>query len=214
MMAQKLTILIVGILIGSAIIFALYNWGEQPAIPTESEIILDEIIDAWTSPTDSLFTTQAYFFKLKESRLGFIPDTVRVLAMHIESTYKIPKGVVIAQWILESKWGLCDLGANNYFGHTYAATRQYLEQPQYVAKQDKKFVNGVAIPVIVRFASYRDIAECFEIHGKYLQGSLLYQSAFKTNSPEKFARSISKHYAEDPDYAIKLIALMRRYKLE
>jgi flagellum-specific peptidoglycan hydrolase FlgJ len=52
------------------------------------------------------------------------------------------------------------------------------------------------------------------MYGRYISGSPLYRSAFKPgNSPEKFARELAKHYAADLDYALKLIILMRKYKL-
>jgi flagellar protein FlgJ len=209
-----LTFFLAGILFGAAIIFALYNYGTPPAPSTESQQILDDVIREWTVPSDSNQTTQAYFFNLKEARIKHIPDTIRILARIIDSLYKVPKGVVIAQWILESKWGLCDLGANNFFGHTYAATKKYLKNPQYVIRIDRYLLNGEWIKRQMRFSRYQDLAECFLVHGMYLSASPLYQDAFNhVNSPELFARIIAKKYAADPDYAIKLITLMRRYQL-
>jgi flagellum-specific peptidoglycan hydrolase FlgJ len=136
------------------------------------------------------------------------------LAHIVDSLYKVPESVVISQWILESKWGLCSLGAENYFGHSYAATKKYLQHPRYVVRMDKILVNGKWIPKRTRFSRYQNIAESFLVHGKYIAGSPLYRDAFKhVNSPEKFARSIAKTYALDPEYGLKLVTLMRRYKL-
>lgn len=195
-------------------IFALYNAGNPPQPESDSEQILNDVIQEWTVPSDSNQTEQAYFLILKEARIKQIPDTIRVLARIIDSLYKVPKGVVIAQWILESKWGLCDLGANNYFGHTYAATKKYLKNPQYVIRTDRYLVNGKWTKRQMRFSRYQDLAESFLVHGMYLSASPLYRDAFNhVNSPELFVRIIAKKYAADPDYAIKLITLMRRYQL-
>jgi flagellum-specific peptidoglycan hydrolase FlgJ len=213
-MKKYLISFIVGILLGSAIIFALYNIGTPPA--SESQQILDDVIQEWTSPSNTSQVIQAFFFKLKEAKIGFLPDTVISLAKRIDSIYGVPKGVTCAQYILESKWGLCDLKVNNYFGHSFLAVKQYMKVPNFVWRQDKIYLpDGTTRKINVRFARYRDITECFETHGKYLQGSKRYQVAFKAaNSPERFARQLAKAgYAADPDYAIKLIVLMRRYKL-
>jgi flagellar protein FlgJ len=202
-----------GLLVGALIIFVLYNQNETPLLPNQSDQLLDEILSEWTTIPDTSQSTTAFFFHINGARIGTVPDTVRALARRVQSLYHVPEGVVVAQWILESKWGLADLGANNYFGHTYAATKRFYSPSHFVLKQDKQYVNGIVKLVHVRFARYTDIAQCFDVHGKYLSTSVYYRDAFKKTSPEKFARSLAKHYAADPDYALKLITIMRRYKL-
>jgi hypothetical protein len=213
-MKKYLATFLVGLLIGSTIIFLLYSGGETPSLPNASDQLLDEILSEWTSVPDTSQSTTAFLFHLNGARIGTVPDTVRALARRVQSLYLVPEGVVIAQWILESKWGLADLGANNYFGHTYAATKKYYAHPRFVLKQDKQYVSGTALLVHVRFARYSSVAECFEVHGKYLSGSAYYRDAFKQNSAERFARSLASHYAADPDYALKLITIMKRYQLQ
>jgi flagellar protein FlgJ len=212
-----LTIFLSGILFGAAIIFTLYNYGTPPTTPTESQQILDDVIQAWTAPVDAekvMIAGTRERNKRGIFQIGKIPDTVHVLAQIVDSLYKVPKGVVIAQWVLESKWGLCSLGANNWFGHTYAATKKYLKNPQYVIRTDRYLLNGKWTKRQMRFSRYQDLAESFLVHGMYLSASPLYRDAFDhVNSPELFARTIAKKYAADPDYAIKLITLMRRYQL-
>ncbi|MBN1186826.1 MAG: glucosaminidase domain-containing protein [Bacteroidales bacterium] len=212
-----LAFFLAGTLFGAAIIFALYNYGTPPATSTESQQILDDVIQEWTALVDAekvMIAGRGGSSKRGIFQLGKIPDTVRVLAAIVDSIYKIPKGVICAQFILESKWGLCSLGAENYFGHTYAATKKYLKNPQYVIRTDRYLLNGKWTKRQMRFSRYQDLAECFLVHGMYLSVSPLYRDAFNhVNSPELFARIIAKKYAADPDYAIKLITLMRRYQL-
>lgn len=212
---KYLLVFLVGLLIGAAILFVLYNQNETPSLPNSSDQLLNEILSEWTSLPDTSQDNTAFFFShLKEARIGTVPDTVRALARRVQLLYHVPEGVVLAQWILESKWGLADLGANNYFGHTYAATKKFYSPSRYVLKLDKQHVNGIAHTVHVRFARYTGIAQCFEVHGKYLSASAYYRDAFKQTSAEKFARSLARHYAADPDYALKLITIMRRYQLQ
>lgn len=212
-MKNPLIAFLAGIVLGSVVVFALFYTENPPTISHESEELLEGIIASWTAPPNTSEISQAFIFKLIGARLAFIPDTVRSLARRVDSLYHVPEGVVLAQWILESKWGLADLGANNYFGHTYAATKKFSAHPRYVWKVDRQYAGGIVRRVHVRFARYTDIAECFDVHGRYLSTSALYHDAFKESSPERFARSLAVHYAADPDYAIKLVTLMRRYRL-
>jgi len=210
---KYLLVFLAGLLIGATILFLLCSGNGTPTFPNSSDQLLDEILSAWTSLPDTSQSTTAFFFHLSGAQIGTVPDTVKALARRVQLLYHVPEGVVVAQWILESKWGLADLGANNYFGHTYAATKKFYSPSRFVLKQDKQYVNGNVKLVRVRFARYTDIAQCFDVHGKYLSASVYYRDAFKQTSPEKFARSLAKHYAADPDYALKLITIMHRYKL-
>jgi flagellum-specific peptidoglycan hydrolase FlgJ len=126
----------------------------------------------------------------------------------------MPKGVVLAQWALESRWGMSALGASNYFGHTFLAVKRFMAEPSFVSVREKVMRGGrMVLGDTVRFARYRNMAECFSVHGRYVSQSGMYASAFKTRSPEDFARELAKRYATDPSYAIKLIVIMRRYGL-
>ena len=152
----------------------------------------------------------------KKFTIGVLPDSAVYYEARTDSLYQIPKGIVCAQFILESKWGVCNLGANNFFGLTYAAVKNYMPKQSFVWRMDLHADNNGFLTrrVPVRFARFASMGQCFETYGKYLAGSKLYKSAFKQKSAEKFVRVLARHYAEDPDYAIKLILIMRRYNLE
>jgi flagellum-specific peptidoglycan hydrolase FlgJ len=132
----------------------------------------------------------------------------------VEARYKVPSAVTLAQWALESRWGKNNLGVSNYFGHTYAATKTFIASPKFVVFHELINASGTSRPGrLVKFASYRSITECFDAHGQYLSTSQLYRDAFFATNAEQFAKIISLHYATDPDYATKLITIIRRYKL-
>lgn len=152
--------------------------------------------------------------ELPDARPGYFSPLVRSLAARLDSLYHIPEGVTLAQWALESRWGLSALGASNYFGHTYSAVARYMPTPCFVLVREKVMVAGVLVlGDSVRFAQYKDIAECFSVHGLYLSQSSAYRRAFSESSPMDFAREIAKRYASDPDYGLKLTTIMKRYQL-
>lgn len=203
---------LIGILTGGILAVGIY----MIAAPSGDEAVttLDYLISQWTMGTSPWMElhSQAGF---KGARPGYIPPIVHELSTRVESLYSIPKGVTTAQWILESKWGQSDLGANNYFGHTYAAVRQFMPKPDYVTAREMVMRQGRMVPGdSVRFARYRNMPESFDVHGIYVTRSTRYRSAFeKKLGPEDFARVVGRSYATDPDYGLKLITIMRRYHL-
>jgi hypothetical protein len=193
----------------------LYYYVEPPGQNYESAKMLDWLITEWTRSHEASLAGFPARVELPNARPGFFPDTVRKLANEVELQYNIPHEVTLSQWALESSWGRSNLGVSNYFGHTFAAARQYMEQPVYVLAREKIHTDGtITLGDTVRFARYKDIAECFSVHGRYLSESDLYAAAFralKRSGPEGFALQLSGRYATDPDYGLKLVTIMRRY---
>ncbi len=193
----------------------------QEAINRGNDLV-DFAIGQWTHadeipPAPLKGGDLAQFAAAKElpmSRLGYFPDTVRSLATMVQDRYKVPAAITLAQWALESQWGKRNLGVSNYFGHTFNATKRFCSTPKYVLRRELVNVWGINTPgKPVKFTSYTSIKECFDVHGQYLSQSQLYRAAFFANNPEQFARIISLYYATDPDYATKLITIIRRYEL-
>ncbi len=208
----------IGILTGTFLtLFIVGVVNENPDLQTQPQALLDSLIIEWTSPADSSQLTASIGSNQKKKfTIGVLPDSAVYYEARTDSLYQIPKGIVCAQFILESKWGVCNLGANNFFGLTYAAVKNYMPKQSFVWRMDLHADNNGFLTrrVPVRFARFASMGQCFETYGKYLAGSKLYKSAFKQKSAEKFVRVLARHYAEDPDYAIKLILIMRRYNLE
>lgn len=217
-MKKFTTGLLTGLALGGTLLVSL--WQIEKSSP-ESQALgtLDFLITEWTAQRedpDTIQIAQIPHAELQDLRPGFFPDTVAALARTLEQVYRIPKGVTLSQWALESNWGRSDLGASNYFGHTLNAVKPYLRDTSWVLRRERTMVNGqIAAGRPVFFARYNSIAECFDTHGQYLTTSKRYATAFKQTSSERFARELSRGgYAEDPDYALKLIAIIRRYKLD
>jgi hypothetical protein len=216
-MKKSLIVFLVGVVIGAVLTSAVFvSSPPPPVVETHFQQILDDLITEWTAPADTVHPFLAGFGdKKSDFKIGVIPDTVRIYAERIDSLFRIPKGVTISQWILESKWGLANLRAQNYFGLTFAAVNKYMPHPAYVVRMDLVSIKGrPAKPLPVQFAKFKSMEQCFLVYGKYLTGSPLYADAFRTRSPQKFARTVAKHYAQDPSYGLKLVTIMRRYDLE
>jgi hypothetical protein len=217
-----LAVLLIGVVSG-ILLHSSYNHLRTLEEIDHGNDLVDYVISQWTGVPideplrDSLPLDQAQLSaraELPMSRLGYFPDTVRTLAAIVEARYKVPAAVTMAQWALESGWGKRNLNVSNYFGHTFAATKRFCAAPKFVTCRELVSVRGANRPGNpVRFTSYTSIKECFDVHGQYLSSSQLYRAAFVVSDAEQFARIIALHYATDPDYAVKLITIIRRYKL-
>lgn len=125
------------------------------------------------------------------------------LALKVQDKYGIPYGVCIAQAALETGWGRHVKG-NNYFG--------IKGQGQRFATHE--FVDGKKINIVDSFRAYDSMEESFEDYGRFLQTQPRYAKAFQTSNPEEFAKELQQAgYATDPEYANKLISIMRRWGL-
>lgn len=219
-MRKLLSSFLLGCLIGASVILALLELRptskEREALRT-----LDFVINEWTADrTSEIRPAQLPAHKeIPDARPGHVPDTVIALSKRLHSLYNIPTSITIAQWILESSWGRNNLGASNYFGHTLNAVLPFKKDSAFVLRREKVPAPPDTTPEFatgrpVRFASYTNIVECFDVHGQYLSRSKRYRSVFETASWEAFARGLSKAgYATDPEYALKLITIIKRYRL-
>lgn len=75
--------------------------------------------------------------------------------------------------------------------------------------------DGSLVITIGAFRAYTSLANSILDHGDLLTSNPVYRGAFRyTSDAKQFAREIARYYATDPNYASKLIELMKRYKLE
>lgn len=134
----------------------------------------------------------------------FISKT-KPLAIKVQVEYGVPYGVCIAQAALETGWGRHVKG-NNYFG--------IKGQGQEFATHE--FVNGKRVDIVDSFRAYKSMEDSFLDYGLFLRTNQRYSACFLyTNDPERFAKELQNAgYATDPEYAEKLIQIMRRWGLE
>jgi hypothetical protein len=214
-MKSSMQTFLIGVFIGALVVTGVWliylgsNENENAARD------LDWVIEQGIMPLDGAIAGISINPELPDAKPKYFPQLVKDLANELEHKYFIPKGVTLAQWAIESSWGINELGAHNYLGHTFEAVIKYLKDTSWVWRADRIIKDGeLAIGPQRRFSSYKNIRECFRVHGEYLTHSPLYAAAFKTPNPERFARAIAKRYNPNPQYAVTMIAIMRRYHLE
>ncbi|HMC97001.1 MAG TPA: glucosaminidase domain-containing protein, partial [Flavobacteriales bacterium] len=149
--------------------------------------------DAQAQPSAKRYTAEEYIAQWKE------------VAVKKMKEHGIPASITLAQGLLESGNGNSALAreANNHFGikctPDWTGGRSYHDDDQ---KDDC-------------FRSYKDAAESYEDHAKFLQKPR-YAALFelKPTDYEGWAKGLKKAgYATDPHYPTKLIELIERYDL-
>jgi flagellum-specific peptidoglycan hydrolase FlgJ len=122
----------------------------------------------------------------------------------------VPASVTVAQAIIETGWGKHSIGgAKNLFGIKGRGPAGSINVPT------KEFVNGKWITINANFAKYDSFEQSISEHAKFFIRNKRYARALQVrNDADAFAREIHKAgYATAPDYAIQLIALMKKYDL-
>lgn len=122
----------------------------------------------------------------------------------------LPAGITVAQAILESNWGQSQLArdAHNYFGIKAHGSHLRVAYPTF------EVVNGRTIRVADEFARYASMEECFRDRDSIILRLACYAEARNAiHDPEQFARELAKHWATDPKYADKLVAVYRAQRL-
>jgi len=152
---------------------------------------------------------------LPPSQADFIARAVEPARASMRE-FRVPASVTIAQAILESGWGRSELTRvdHNYFGIKCFGT------PGPIAIACRSYAThecdgDSCYPTTATFRVYRNAADSFRDHGRFLVVNERYGPAFNyTHDPNRFAVEIHKAgYATSPTYARSLIDLMKQYDL-
>lgn len=122
-----------------------------------------------------------------------------------------PVGVTVAQAALESAWGRSQLSrqAHNYFGIKAHGGLPSVEFPTH------EFEGGRLVRVAARFARYESLEACFAGRDRLIARLSVYADARAVaGNPEAFIRALARHWATDPKYADKLLAIYRAHGLD
>ena len=120
------------------------------------------------------------------------------------ATSGFPPGVTVAQAALESGWGNSELAraANNYFGIKARPGGKAIELVT------TEYVAGAAVRVTARFAQYASMLACFADRDRMIASLPAYGEArVAAEDPETFTHALAHHWATDPSYAEKLLAV-------
>jgi len=121
----------------------------------------------------------------------------------------MPAMVTAAQAALESNWGQSGLSreANNYFG-----IKAHAAQDRIVMRTNE-CEKGKQVVIAAAFAKYASMVECFRYRDEIIAKSALYASArTKLGDETGFIKEIARHWATDPKYAEKLMAVLSEVK--
>lgn len=138
----------------------------------------------------------------------------RDYAVSIQEETGIPWPVIIAQAALETGW-LQNPVVDLYTGHHSfnLFNLKGMGPAGSVKALDTEYAYGRARKVVSEFRAYHSYEESMEDYARLLSESKRYAPVFQVAwSPEEFARGLqAAGYAQDPQYADKLISIMRRY---
>jgi uncharacterized protein YraI len=129
---------------------------------------------------------------------------------------RVPASVTVAQAILESGWGRSALArdGNSQFGIKCFGAPGQIEIGCRDYQTSECDSTGCH-PSVASFRMYRDVADSFADHDRFLRVNPRYATALQsTADPNVFAVALQRAgYATDPGYATKLIGLMHTYNL-
>jgi hypothetical protein len=132
------------------------------------------------------------------------PEAINA-ARRAQARHGIPASVLLAQFGLESSWGKHEPpGSNNPFGEKALPGQPSVTVPTH------EVVDGRSILIQAPFRVYASLDDAFDVHAAHLATSFHYAKARAAlPDAEGFCRGLNGIYATDPNYADKLIALIR-----
>lgn len=130
------------------------------------------------------------------------------VARQTKQDWSVPIAALIAQGALESGWGR-SVVSNAYFGIKGKSLQGSVEFTT------QEFIDGKSVKLKDSFRSYKNLSEAADDYGRFLNENPRYSKAFlHKNDPQAFINAIAaSNYATDPEYANKLISIIRRYEL-
>lgn len=149
--------------------------------------------------------------ELKNINIGEIKDQKELVnalypfAQHIQSKYKIPWKVVMAQAILESGWNTNLYSERGYGIFNIVAHKNYEGE-----SQERGDHNATGEKITQKFRTYNTLYEAFEDFGKKLSTEERYKACARDGiTPEESIDAILKGgYAEDPEYKKKIMNII------
>jgi len=127
-------------------------------------------------------------------------------------TTHIPASFVIAEGALESGWGASALAREgcNLFG--VKADPSW--KGDILTMRTRECLHGKWIIIPARWRKYGSWGACIADHAAFLLDNPRYKPAFEHADGEGFARAVAAAgYATDPQYATKLIEVIRAHNL-
>lgn len=124
----------------------------------------------------------------------------------------IPASFTIAEAALESGWGKSRLAidGHNLFGVKADASWH----GDVLTMNTRECIKGQWVMVQARWRKYADWLACIDDHAAFLLTNARYREAFTCRNVTAFTQAVAAAgYATDPDYAGKILAVIRAHAL-
>jgi flagellum-specific peptidoglycan hydrolase FlgJ len=138
------------------------------------------------------------------------PQQIAFLKLAADAAVKagtIPPELTLPQAILESGWGQHCPG-QNCFG-----IKSRPGEP-YTRKMTTEFIHGQEVHLEQDFESFATLADAFARHNQLIKNAAPYHAAIEQYQADgdipALIRGVAVHYATDPNYADKILALSQR----
>lgn len=128
-----------------------------------------------------------------------IPPDVVAAAKASQVKWKIPASVSLAQWAVESGWGLHYSGKNNPFGIKGKGT---LRKTREWSKTKGDYF------ITTEFKDYPTIEAAFDDHGRILNLPVYKKARAYLPDVNAFCNALTGVYATDPNYGKVLISVI------
>ena len=132
-----------------------------------------------------------------------------------EAKTGVPAEITTAQAILESRYGKSvptDINNEQYSYNLFGIKGS--GPAGSVTVWTTEYVDGKKIKITADFKTYNNFKESIEDHSEFLMKNKRYKSLFESDDPVVWAKGLQKaRYATDPEYANKLIGIMKAWKL-
>ncbi|SCC49440.1 glycoside hydrolase family 73 protein [Kosakonia oryziphila] len=132
-----------------------------------------------------------------------------------ELTSHVPAAITTAQAILETGYGKSvpvDIYSGEYSNNLFGIKAH--GNPSFVCVNTHEFINGVKKPMVDKFMKYDSYEESVSGRSAFFAKNKRYHFLFDYTDPCDWARGLQRAgYATDPNYADKLIKIMKRENL-
>lgn len=125
---------------------------------------------------------------------------------------KIPASFTVAEAALESAWGASQLARQGF--NLFGVKADAAWKGAVLTMPTREYLKGTWVIVQARWRKYNDWLGSIQDHAAFLLTNPRYKPAFQHADGEGFARAVAAAgYATDPQYAQKIISIIRTHKL-
>lgn len=125
---------------------------------------------------------------------------------------KIPASFTVAEAALESGWGTSQLAAQGF--NLFGVKADKAWKGDTLTMRTREFIKGQWVIVPALWRKYANWLGCIEDHATFLLTNPRYKPAFDHADGPGFAKAVAAAgYATDPDYADKIISVIRTHNL-